>query len=190
MGRISTAEKLQLRCQTIAELCVRLGPVYLRPDTVQTQRDLLETLVGAAVWYLPNPKARTWTGHISVEAVKACSAESGSGKVALSEEHLFPRKITGAQLLRKDWADFSDPTAHLVEEFLGRLGRFCYVTKSENKRLVRLQRGEHFTGPVECYRAAGLEFVTATCKQLQQLRRRKDTIVHELLSSPRSFPAG
>jgi hypothetical protein len=186
--RLPTADKLRLRCATLTSVVRALQPLYADPTNLPTQRDLIETLIGAAVWYLPSLKQQLWTGHISVNAVRSCSQDAGSGPVRLSEEHLVPRKIAGAELLSRDWAASVDQPSWLELEFLGRFGRFCYVTPKENKELTKLQKAGIFQTAADAYSSAGLEFVKADAGQLRRLRRRDGDVVRELIDRPRELP--
>lgn len=180
-ARLSPRQKLKLRCNTIAEVVRALAPVHSRSEHA-TQIDLLETLIGASIWYLPTLPKELWTGTISIGAIESCSPTSGNGPVRLSQEHVVPRKIAACRLLahpRRDDAEFPE----IVEQmFFDELGKFRYVTTSENKRLVAHQRKEKYTNPDAAYEQAGVRFLSISPDELRQLRRRDAATVTRLLS--------
>jgi hypothetical protein len=179
---------LQLRCQLLAEVVRVLQPLYLNGRLEKTQIDLLETLIGAAVWYLPQFKSTAWTGHISVASLESCQSCNGSGRPRLSEEHLYPRKLTGAYLLSKKWDTTPDPAMTIQSAFLTQFGRFCYVTKTENKKLVNLQRKGFFTNAQAAYEAAGIRFIKISPEELRAVNRRDDEVISQLLKRIPEMP--
>src|SRR5665647_2237670 len=92
------AERLEEQCAVVAALIVAMRPVYEAASA--RQRALLETIIGAGIWYIPKP-SRAWTGRISVGALRTFHPESGMAKPRLSEEHVYPRKVA-ARLLLED----------------------------------------------------------------------------------------
>jgi len=172
--RLSTTQKLQLRCRTLVDVIRALRPVYEK-CVDDTQSDLVETLVGAALWYLPAFKQELWTGHISVAAVCHC-APGVSGTVRLSEEHEIPRKIAARELLAREWSGTSDSWVELELLYRTRYGRFRYVTPSENKALTKHQRKSVFTDVDRAYDSAGIQFISISREDLRGLRRRDPKI--------------
>ncbi len=61
-------------------------------------------MIGAAIWYLPHPND-LWTGYISRDAIASHHPYSGDAKPRLTADHLYPRKIAAAELLRMSWGD-------------------------------------------------------------------------------------
>jgi hypothetical protein len=66
--------RLEEQCAVVAALIVAMRPVY--EVASPRQRALLETIVGAGIWYIPKP-SRAWTGRISVGALRVFHPESG-----------------------------------------------------------------------------------------------------------------
>ena len=75
--------RLEEQCAVVAALLVAMRTVYEAARA--RQRALLETIVGAAIWYMPKP-SRAWTGRISVGALRTFHPESEVAKPRLSEE--------------------------------------------------------------------------------------------------------
>ncbi|SRR6266581_546012 len=132
--RISAEKKLLERCSVLANAVRQLKLLYSSTGTTQTQRDLLETMIGAAISYMPQPK-NLWTGKISVEAL---TAERNGEKTC--KDHNYPRKVAGRELLELHESELTGPK--LVQLYKTKYGLFNKVTPVENKRLVQHQRAE------------------------------------------------
>ena len=76
----------------LTDIVNALQPAYVYAS--QSKKALMETIIGAAIFYMPALKNKCYTGLVS-EAVKAESA--GSGRKV--KEHLYPRKVSGKELL-------------------------------------------------------------------------------------------
>ena len=59
--------KLRQRC-ILVEVARKLGSLYDAAEVTTTQQHYIETILGAALWYLPTSK-ELWTGGISVKAL-------------------------------------------------------------------------------------------------------------------------
>jgi hypothetical protein len=166
--------KLEEQCALVASLIVTMRPVY--HAATPRQRALLETIIGAGIWYIPKP-SRAWTGRISVAALRAFHPESGVLKPRLSEEHVYPRKVT-ARLLLED-AALDGPS--LASAFREKYGRVHLITSEENKAVQPFQRVGVFTSPDEAYVKAGVAFIELPEDELRQVKRRnRETIDRHL----------
>ncbi|MDA0349820.1 MAG: hypothetical protein O3C43_22360 [Verrucomicrobia bacterium] len=163
-------EKIRLHCSVLAEVILAIRPVYLR--AAKPQQALLETMIGAAIWYIPKP-VDAWTGRISKKALAELHPDSGIMKVRLSEEHVYPRKIAAKRLIQNN-----DLTAKGMESiFREEYGRLHYITPEENKAAIRFQRSDVFSTPEEVYRQAGIELVSVERTDLRAIKKRdRDTI--------------
>jgi hypothetical protein len=163
-------EKIRLHCSVLAEVILAIRPVYLR--AAKPQQALLETMIGAAIWYIPKP-VDAWTGKISKKALAEFHPDSGTKKVRLSEEHVYPRKIAAKRLIQNN-----DLTAKGMESiFREEYGRLHYITPEENKTAIRFQKSDVFTTPEEVYRQAGIELVSVERTDLRAIKKRdRDTI--------------
>jgi hypothetical protein len=71
------AQKLKERCQALADVLKAIGGIYRKPDISENQKHFIETMIGAALWYLPVVD-ECWTGRISIEAIKSCHPDSST----------------------------------------------------------------------------------------------------------------
>ncbi len=166
--------KLEEQCAVVAALIVAMRPIYRAASP--RQRALLETIIGAGIWYIPKP-LHAWTGRISVAALRAFHPESGVLKPRLSEEHVYPRKVA-ARLLLEDASLDGPGLAHLFRE---KYGRVHLITSEENKAVQPFQRVSIFTSPDEAYEKAGVTFIDLPEEELRQVKRRhRETIDRHL----------
>ena len=136
------AEKFEV----LTEIVNALQPAYVNAS--ESKKALMETIIGAAIFYMPALKNKCYTGLVS-EAVKA-----GSGRKV--KEHLYPRKVSGRELLSA-----TPVTADkLMNLHFTKYGRYNYVTRKENSRLRPYQKAEVFVSPEDSYRKANIRLVT------------------------------
>ena len=147
-----TAVRLAEKLAALAVVVRSLKPVYDSGAGDKELRRLIETLLGAAIWYLPQPR-ELWTGKISVNAL----ASLPDGK--LSRDHNIPRKIAGARLLQLSLDQLSQESLMLM--YQQNLGTFNLVTKQENRKLMPFQRAEVYQTTEAAYLRAGIELVSA-----------------------------
>lgn len=89
------------------------------------EKSYLETVVGAAVFYLPQTVAH-FSGYISLECLKGSLEDERRVK-----DHIYPRKRAGRHLLT---TGYSPEELHVF--YHGNLARFMYLTASENSKMV------------------------------------------------------
>ena len=142
--------RLLLKIDALLEVVCALKPAYDGADEKPELRRMIETLVGAAIWYLPQPR-ELWTGKISRAAL------NGLPGVKLSRDHDVPRKIAGARLLKVNLGELTFES--LAQLYLRELGRFNFVTKAENRKLMPFQRAEVYQDSESAYGKAGIELV-------------------------------
>ena len=85
----------------------------------------LETVVGAAVFYLPQ-SVDHFGGYISLGCLQGCLEDERRVK-----DHIYPRKRAGRHLLTT-----SLTAAELHDLYHSELARFMYLTPSENSKMV------------------------------------------------------
>lgn len=142
-------EKLSNKCAALLKLVDGVQGYYLScadPD----RKGFIETTIGAAIWYLPRNNALLFTGKISKDALL---------KNEKSEDHLFLRKIAAQEILNFDWNAESNPVKKLSDLYLKKYGKFNYVSKKENKKLVKFQKSNVFTDSNAAYSHAMIEMV-------------------------------
>lgn len=167
--------KLIEQCEIVAALIVSMRPVYNGAN--ERQRGLLETIIGAGIWYIPKP-VHAWTGYISRGVLKAFHPDSGIENPRLSEEHVYPRKVAARLLLEDRTLDGQS----LAEQFREKYGRVHLITSEENKAVQPFQRIGIFTTPNAAYESAGISLITVSDSNLQQIKKRDRATIEELLN--------
>ncbi len=138
-------DKLYSKCQSLHAILYGVREYYEKasPD----QKIFIETTIGAALWYLPKNKKLLFTGKISLDAL---------AKNERSEDHFFPRKIAARELLE----GIHDTSATgIMNSFLQKYGRYNYVSKSENKKLIKYQKSNTFFSSSDSYKKADVNLV-------------------------------
>ena len=154
--------RLKERADVVARTVLSQQSFYQSDQCTQNQKQLLETMVGAAIWYFPQSD-ELWTGEISVEALKALAESSQPKKVKLTKDHHYPRKVAAAELFLLNWSVIEDPAEEVLNRYLSCYGQYNFVLPEENKRLVKYQKTKSFISPEQAYEQAGI--------QLKQLSR-------------------
>ena len=167
--------KLREQCEVMASLIAAIRPVYSNANL--TQRALLETIIGAGLWYVPKA-SNAWTGMVSVGALRAFHPDSGNNSPRLSEEHVYPRKVAARQLLE----DLSLTNETMTRLFQERYGRVHLITSEENKAVQRHQRVGVFTTPEGAYELAGIVFVELSLDELRMGKKRHRETIDKRLS--------
>lgn len=164
------AEKLERQCAVLADAVVSIRPVYSKADPAQ--RALLETMIGAAIWYIPKAQD-AWTGCISLGALKAFHPDSGIDRPKFSEEHVYPRKVAARMLLGDESLNGSGMAAVFREKY----GRLHYITPDENKSVQKHQRVAVFSTPDDAYAKAGIVLIQVDREHLRLIKKRdRETI--------------
>jgi hypothetical protein len=155
-GTIETTRdrKLSARCHTLAATVRAIKPVYIDKLNTKTQKDFVETMIGAAIWYLPQA-GELWTGMISVDALKALQA--GTKITELTKDHNYPRKCAARELL--ELSDEHLTTESVLHLYKTKYGRLNFVTSEENRRLMKYQKAETFSTPQNAYSKASVTLV-------------------------------
>ncbi len=172
-------ERIAKQCTVLSEVILSIRPVYTQADP--QQRALIETMIGAAIWYLPKPPD-AWTGFISLCALQAFHPSSGLEEPKFSEEHLYPRKIAARRLLEDD----SLCSVGLTRAFKNKYGRLHYITPEENKSVQPFQRSEVFLTPEEAYKKAGIVLIEMKKDDLSRIKKREQNVIERYLNVHRS----
>ncbi|MEI6077801.1 MAG: hypothetical protein WCS94_19620 [Verrucomicrobiota bacterium] len=177
-GDINRDNKIRLHCSALAEPIVAIRPIY--SSVAAPQKALLETMIGAAIWYIPKPKD-AWTGKISRKSLEALHPKSGYSNFKLSEEHVYPRKVAASMLLRD--ASLTSQTMEVI--FREQYGRLHYITPEENKNVIRYQRAEVFSSPEEAYRNAGILLIDIQREDLRAIKKRDQITIEKYYNENR-----
>ena len=165
LSEAAREQKIRLHCATLAKVIESVRPAYLA--AAEAQKALVETMIGAAIWYIPKP-ANAWTGQISVAVLRAFHPNSGVLRPRISEEHVYPRKAAAKQLLEADRLDGDS----MLQAFMSRYALVHYITPDENKAVTRFQRTSVFKSPEEAYRLAGINFISIGLADLRKIKKR------------------
>mgnify|MGYP006269269801 CR=1 FL=1 len=147
--------RLLERAEVVARTVISQQPFYASAACTPNQRQLLETMVGAALWYLPQSDA-LWTGFLSSAALQALASAPEPKSVKLTKDHHYPRKVAAAELFAIAWQELPDAAIEVGNRYLQVYGRFNYVLPEENKRLVKYQKTHSFVSPEVAYQQAGI----------------------------------
>jgi len=164
-------QKLEERCLILENLIISTAEIYNKETTTNDQKALLETIIGAAIWYLPSGQ-ELWTGKISINALDYI--KQGKSKGQLTKEHKYSRKQAGKQLLTTKYKEFQSRKIKLLDLYLHEYGKFNYVLKAENRQLVKFQKDTSFIDDKTAYQAAKIELVQITYQELKMLSCGKD----------------
>ena len=110
----------------------------------------LEYEIGCGIFQLPKKKKLLYNGYVSKAAL-----ENGER----CADHMYPRKISAYELLNTNWDEVNDPEEYLKDLYWNKFGKYNYVTKDENNRLVPYQRRVVFTTWREAYSKANIQLV-------------------------------
>ena len=90
-------KNLKERAEILSQLVILASTIYKKDNISEGQRGLLETIIGAGIWYLPS-SIDLYSGYISNAALE--SLESDPHNTKLVEEHSFPRKLAAEMLFK------------------------------------------------------------------------------------------
>lgn len=172
--------QVHARCSVIAELVQRMQPFCQAEGTLDYQRQHVETIIGAGLWYIPN--GGLWTGQVSQAAIHLHHPTEGQLHPKLTQDHYYPRKAAARELLKTDWTAIEDPAYEVTKRYTELYGRFNYVTPSENRALMPFQKADRFGTPEQAYSDAGVVLVKVSPEQLQRIKARDELTIRALLN--------
>jgi len=156
--------KLKEKCHVLRKCIISLSEIYHDANTNDNQRRLIETMIGAAIWYLPN--LDLWTGKISEEAYKLIN--KGTPRSKLTKEHEFPRKLAAKEVLTLELNNLMKSEVKLFELYTNKYGKWNLVTPKENKMLGKFQKDTVFISPEDSYAKAGIRLMEEDKSFLQK----------------------
>lgn len=151
-------EVLEKRAEVLAKVVACIAELYHDGNLDEGQKGLLETLLGAGIWYLPSGK-ELFSGKISKAALEQIATNSN---IKLVEEHGFPRKVAGKSLFYEHLEDLIMDHTKLYDLYLEKMGRYNLVLKEENNKLKKFQKTHMFISEEEAYQSAYIELVSIT----------------------------
>lgn len=158
--------KLKERCEVLEKVVISISDTYWADVTTDDQKKLIETILGAAIWYLPHNE-KYWTGKISECAKKALE---NNKKAKLTKEHQFPRKIAAKELL-KEKGKIANNEISLQKLYEEKYAKFNFVTPQENKKISKHQRDGVFSDIETAYQKAEIKLIEITFEDLKKLRK-------------------
>ena len=161
-------KKILDKAEVIARTVISQQTFYKSKDCNENHRQLLETMVGAAIWYLPQGKD-LWTGKISVDALKKLSKTKDL--TSLTKDHHYPRKVAAAELFKVNWSVIPIKSEEVLNRYRNKYGLYNYVLPEENKKLVKYQKAHLFVSPEDSYQQAGIQLIKLDYSELNLIRK-------------------
>lgn len=157
-------DKFKILAQTI----INTAGLYKEAEVAnnETQKGLLETLIGAGIWYLPSGKD-LYSGFISSAALESLQLNP---RTKLVEEHPYPRKVAGRDCYSRYLDEIKANPVHFYELFKTKFGIWNYVLQSENKRLTKYAKTHNFIDWQTSYDQAGIHLVEFPMSEINRLR--------------------
>lgn len=153
------------KCEILEKVIIATADAYSQKGVTPNQKALLETMIGAAIFYISNSES-LYTGFTSEKAIEA--VRNGFPVGQLTKEHAYPRKIAGKFLLTTGYKNFFDGNNNgLYDLFMNELGRYNCVTKKENEALKPFQKDDTFTDIETSYRKAGITLKKISKEELR-----------------------
>lgn len=171
-------QKTRERCDALFDVIKGIVPAYNKGRITENQRQFIETIIGAAIWYLPHGK-EYWTKRISIAAIKEHHPHEGIENPKLTKDHQYPRKIAAKELLEMKLNKLSGE--RILDLYKKKYSKFNYITPRENRMLLRFQRKGKFTEPLRAYKQAGVKLVEISEDDLRRVVRREKSLIEKLL---------
>jgi hypothetical protein len=146
---------LEKRTYVLSKVVDCVADLYHNGDLDEGQKGLIETLLGAGIWYLPSGN-ELFSGKISEAALNKIRLNSD---IELVEEHGFPRKVAGKSFFHEHLDEIKSNANKLYDLYYEKMGRFNLVLKEENNKLRRFQKTSVFKTEEEAYKLAGIILV-------------------------------
>lgn len=162
---------LEKRAYVLSKVVNCVADLYHNGELDEGQKGLIETLLGAGIWYLPSGK-ELFSGKISKDALNKIRLDS---EIKLVKEHGFPRKVAGKSLFHEHLDEIKSDANKLHNLYFEKMGRFNLVLKEENNKLRKFQKTGVFKTEDEAYKLAGIKLVPLeeTDFEIQQLKNYK-----------------
>ena len=161
---------LREKCQILEKVIIEVSGIYAHKNCTTQQKALLETMIGAAIWYLPTGN-ELYSGSISEAAFE--KIKNGAQISKLTKEHRFPRKQAGRILLTEKYKLFIDKKESLYDLYLNEFGKYNLVVKEENRSLVKFQKENVFENDITAYKKANIELIQVTIEEINNSKPSK-----------------
>jgi hypothetical protein len=168
------------KAQALLAMLRALQPIYRDVSDNDRQKNFIETTIGAAVFYLPQPK-ELWTGLMSRELLSAFLESDSESKPKMTKDHVYPRKAVARALLEYSWGAERNPLETLLRLYESKYGTYVWVTSAENRRLMPHQKNIDLNDPYRAYQAAEVGLVTLSHREFKQVRQGQQALIERLL---------
>lgn len=170
-------KSLKDKCDALAEMVISIAPIYRANLDNKNKTRLIETTIGASIWYLPHG-TEYWTGYISSEAI---SQYLTIANPKLTKDHQFPRKIAAREILLYNWDEIEEPGETLLTLYKTQYGKYNYVTPRENKNLIKFQKEDVFKTVEKSYQEAGITLIKVSDDELQRIKKKDERLINRLM---------
>lgn len=160
------------KAELLSKVVILTSDLYHNGELTKAQKGLLETIIGAGIFYLP--KKSLYSGYISKAAL--IQLETDPQNTKLVEEHSFPRKIAGKKLYTDFLQEIKENPDGLKELYINRLGRYNLVLKSENDGLKKWQKDGTFIDEETAYKEAKIELVPFPNEKYKAFNKYKNAL--------------
>lgn len=157
---------MNTRIELLAKFIIATAPIYHDEKTNSRQKALMETIVGAGVFYLPHG-TNLYSGYMSKAALHALKKNN---KIKLVKEHPFPRKITGKLCYTDYLKSIQENLENFEKLYLEKFGRWNYVLKAENNKLIKYSKSDNFIDEKTSYILSGIELVPIDLASIRIIR--------------------
>jgi len=148
---------LKEKTEVLSRLIILTKDLYQNGQLTEGQKGFMETMVGAAIFYLPS-SIELYSGYISKRALE--SLQNNPNQTKLVKEHAFPRKMAGHFLYSSNNQDqITKDGCGLEKLYREKFGKFNLVLKSENNKLKKFQKKGVFVDEETAYAFAEIELV-------------------------------
>lgn len=159
-------ELLIEKCKILEKIIIEIAVIYNSDEITEKQKALLETMIGAAIWYLPSGE-ELYSGSISKLAIE--KVKEGTPIVKLTKEHRYPRKQAGKSLLSEKFKLIKAAEVTLYDLYMQEYGKYNLVVKKENRDLVEFQKDGAFIDDLTAYNNAAIELDVKTIQEIKEL---------------------
>jgi hypothetical protein len=151
---MTTEERLEQRCIALESLINSIRNYYSNEETSENQKSFIETVIGAAIWYLPHGKDY-WNNKVSKAAINRLKDSADS---RLTRDHIYQRKDSAKKLLTED-LNLKGDGSILKELYQTELGKYVLVTPEENRQLIGVQKNHDYGNLEDAYKEANIELI-------------------------------
>jgi hypothetical protein len=168
-------KNLKERCEFLAKTIKIIRRLY--KQATPNQKQFIETIIGAAIWYLPKKANQYWTHCISRDALRN-HLPNIKAKPKLTEDHAYPRKLAAEKLLKLNKIN----AGKIVRLYKKQFGVFNLITPEENRKLMPFQRKGNYINWKDAYKKAGIKlYRNVSVIELNRIKNRDRKTIDRIL---------